>query len=411
MVNSSDVQSPKRIKLDPGVGSDNQEEDPPNDQNAELVDGEGEDENGENCSICLSNLEDRTVIPSCSHEFCFECLVVWTGQSRRCPLCNQPIGEYLIHNIRSQYDYRKHYLTPLRTTPPPQVAARRNVFTRQRQERRQRTRRTQEQLSEVDKFDRSLAKRRWIYRHDLYAKHVASNPHTKFRPYPKPSQFAASADLISRTTAFIRRELQVWEGMDVEFLTTLIISLMKSIDIRSESAVKLISEFLDLDAPYSPGSRQTNAEHFAHEVYSYVRSPYKDLFIYDNIVQYDTPAELPLPEEIPRRRRWDEVSRSRSRSPEFVQGSSRSAVDGTNGQLRSRTPPSPLRRRAPATSSEDVSRDDVDQDGRTSPSTPPEASGTSSRASKGKRKCMASESAPEALRIATTTTSSYSQVL
>jgi hypothetical protein len=28
--------------------------------------------------------------------------------------------------------------------------------------------------------------------------------------------------------------------------------------------VKLISEFLDLDAPYVPGKRQTNAEHFAH---------------------------------------------------------------------------------------------------------------------------------------------------
>ena len=76
---------------------------------------------------------------------------------------------------------------------------------------------------------------------------------------------------------------------------------MKSIDIRSESAVKLISEFLDMDAPYTPGERHVNAEHFAHgllnffcsrncslfypEVYSYVRSPYKNLFVYDIVVQ------------------------------------------------------------------------------------------------------------------------------
>ena len=76
---------------------------------------------------------------------------------------------------------------------------------------------------------------------------------------------------------------------------------MKSIDIRSESAVKLISEFLDMDTPYTPGGRHVNAEHFAHgqplcfalrivshnypEVYSYVRSPYKDLFVYDKVVQ------------------------------------------------------------------------------------------------------------------------------
>lgn len=77
---------------------------------------------------------------------------------------------------------------------------------------------------------------------------------------------------------------------------------MKAIDIRSETAVKLLAEFLDMDAPYVEGGRHVNAEHFAHgeimfnwlahiilkafiEVYSYVRSPYKDLFVYDTVVQ------------------------------------------------------------------------------------------------------------------------------
>ena len=49
-----------------------------------------------------------------------------------------------------------------------------------------------------------------------------------------------------------------------QFLTTFVISLMKSIDIRAENAVKLIAEFLDMDKPYSPGGRYINAEHFAH---------------------------------------------------------------------------------------------------------------------------------------------------
>lgn len=95
-------------------------------------------------------------------------------------------------------------------------------------------------------------------------------------------------------TMFLRRELHVWPNLDVEvsfhstfprighatprlvliqphsfisirqFLTTYTISLMKSIDIRSESAVKLLSEFLDLDTPYATGRRHVNAEHFAH---------------------------------------------------------------------------------------------------------------------------------------------------
>ncbi len=88
--------------------------------------------------------------------------------------------------------------------------------------------------------------------------HVASNAYTKYRPYPTPAQFAASPELIRRTTMFLRRELRVWVNLDVEFLTTFTISIMKSIDIRSESAVKLIAEFLDLD-----GGKE-NAEHFAH---------------------------------------------------------------------------------------------------------------------------------------------------
>ncbi len=39
---------------------------------------------------------------------------------------------------------------------------------------------------------------------------------------------------------------------------------MKSIDIRSESAIKLLAEFLDMDTSYIPGERHVNAEHFAH---------------------------------------------------------------------------------------------------------------------------------------------------
>nr|GAT61209.1 predicted protein [Mycena chlorophos] len=118
---------------------------------------------------------------------------------------------------------------------------------------------------------------------------------------------------ISRTIMFLRRELRVWVNLDVEFLTNFTISLMKAIDIRSESAVKLLAEFLDLDAPYIEGERHVNAEHFAHEVYSFVRSPYKDLFVYDNVVQYDVPVTIPPPPTDRRRRRWRSPSLSSER--------------------------------------------------------------------------------------------------
>ncbi|KAL1742717.1 hypothetical protein HDZ31DRAFT_42606 [Schizophyllum fasciatum] len=250
---------------------------------AEEIDFE---DDGHNCSICLQELVDRTVIPTCSHEFCFECLLIWTEQSRKCPLCNQSVGDHLIHNIRSNYDYQRHYLNPLRTSPKPLRAAQSTAAApiRRRRAEREWGRRAARQ-EELDRLDESIRKRRWVYQHGLYAKHVASNSFTRYRPYPTPAQFAASHDMVARTTAFLRRELQVWVNLDVEFLTTFIISIMKSIDIRAESAIKLLAEFLDMDSPYVEGNRHPNAEHFAHEVYSFVRSPYKDLFVYDRVVQ------------------------------------------------------------------------------------------------------------------------------
>ena len=54
-----------------------------------------------------------------------------------------------------------------------------------------------------------------------------------------------------------------------KFLTTFTLSIMKSLDIRSESAVKLISEFLDMDQAYLEGNPHPNAEHLAHGMLSF----------------------------------------------------------------------------------------------------------------------------------------------
>lgn len=67
--------------------------------------------------------------------------------------------------------------------------------------------------------------------------------------------------------------------MDVEVLTGHILVLIKAIDIRSEPAVRLLGELLDTDE-YPRG-----AEQFAHELYSWLRSPFKDLRRYDEIAQ------------------------------------------------------------------------------------------------------------------------------
>ena len=86
----------------------------------------------------------------------------------------------------------------------------------------------------------------------------------------------------------MRRELRVWSLVDVEYLTTHILSLLKAIDIRSEPAIRLLSELLDTpDGPTYPHG----AEHFAHELYSFLRSPFKELWKYDELIQVSMPGQ------------------------------------------------------------------------------------------------------------------------
>ena len=80
----------------------------------------------------------------------------------------------------------------------------------------------------------------------------------------------------------MRRELRVWSLVDVEYLTTHILSLLKAIDIRSEPAIRLLSDLLD--TPNGP-KYPHGAEHFAHELYSFLRSPFKELWKYDELIQ------------------------------------------------------------------------------------------------------------------------------
>ncbi|CAE6431358.1 unnamed protein product [Rhizoctonia solani] len=303
-------------------------------------------ETEDSCIICLQSIEDRTVLINCAHDrMCFECIKKWTEQSRRCPLCNTPIGSHLIHRIRSEYDYQKFFLEPLRTSPPPV-----NIVAEARAGYRARTRRPSE--IEQDNLERAIEKRRWVYRHGLFAKHVASNAHTRFRPNPTPAQITNSPELQSRCQMFVRRELRVWPNLDVEFLTSFILSLAKSIDIRTESAIKLISEFLDINRRPSP-SGGTVAEHFTHEFYSYLRSPFRDLPAYDAVVQYDTPDDIEAPPPTaPRSNRQTEAGPSRSRH------------DSSSGRYEPepRTRDGPSARRYDYDDPLDASPRDVDQD-------------------------------------------------
>lgn len=77
---------------------------------------------------------------------------------------------------------------------------------------------------------------------------------------------------------------------------------MKSVDIRSERAVDYLKDFLDTDGEkrnilhfvhgmnfYSSTDPRSGTDHIIHiiEVYTFVCSPFRNLFMYDAAVQYD----------------------------------------------------------------------------------------------------------------------------
>lgn len=94
--------------------------------------------------------------------------------------------------------------------------------------------------------------------------HVASNPTTRYKPAPTPAQFAANADLVARAQIFLRREFLVWTGVDTEFMVTYVVGLMQTIDIRSDAAVRLLRDFLDVGTEQDGAEGGGRAEHFAH---------------------------------------------------------------------------------------------------------------------------------------------------
>ncbi|KAF9041721.1 hypothetical protein BDZ89DRAFT_1009489 [Hymenopellis radicata] len=221
----------------------------------------------DDCPICLHPYTRITSVPLCSHRFCFDCILRWTDQSRKCPLCNQTIGDYLLCGRTKHFLSRAPGLLPLRSVQRRRPPSRTTIWGPR-----------SAVLSEQDRVQQAIERRRSIYQRNLYAKRVSSNVS---RPYPTPEQFSELPELVARTTAFLRRELRIWPHLDVEWLSTFIISFMKSVDIRSEHAIEYLVEFLDVD-----GERR-NTLHFVHEVYMFVCSPFQNLFMYDAAVQYD----------------------------------------------------------------------------------------------------------------------------
>ncbi|KAK4050916.1 hypothetical protein OIO90_004892 [Microbotryomycetes sp. JL221] len=265
---------------------------PSDDQRHQDEKDEDEDEQ-EHCAVCLSPIVNQTIISPCMHgQFCFTCIKAWSDQSRKCPLCLGKIVQ-LFYNIRSTTDYSIFYLHRMTTSAADDYAQAfdrpttssgivhstlpRHALYGRRTSSKQSTTTNEDDI--VKREERALERRRYIYREGLYAKHVASNRFTGFKPFT-PQQFANNPELKAKVIKFVRRELQVFPNVDVSFLTTYIVSICSQLDLRSSSVIRLLSDFI------SP----QDAEHLSHEILMFARSPFQTLEGFDRMIQYGRPT-------------------------------------------------------------------------------------------------------------------------
>lgn len=145
--------------------------------------------------------------------------------------------------------------------------------------------------------DGALIRRRHIYARGLYSLHVGTNRLSRFRDL-SPQLFSRDAELVSRARKWIRRELQVFDFLQVdgaeeegvtrrannaEFLVEYIVAILKTVDIKGSGgqAEDMLQEFLGRE----------NTQLFLHELKAWLRSPYTSLDDWDRHVQYgETPS-------------------------------------------------------------------------------------------------------------------------
>ena len=131
-----------------------------------------------------------------------------------------------------------------------------------------------------------MRRRRHVYRHHLFSRHVGANRHSRVRG-ATPARVRASPELQSRARAFIRRELQVFGWIArAELAGEYLFAIVNTVDLKGPSgaAQDMIADMLGRE----------NAQVFCHELAAWLASPFKSLREWDACVQYgevESPGE------------------------------------------------------------------------------------------------------------------------
>ncbi|CAI7590631.1 unnamed protein product [Penicillium palitans] len=255
------------------------------------------------CVICLDTITEPCVAQPCQHaNFDFICLVSWTEQQPKCPLCKVDLTAV-------QYDLNATQGPKLYKLPPPSATfPKASVTTPSHPSNRFRPRGGRRPPPPTrPQPDDPLERRRNVYRNQTYSMRVGSNRLSQYRELT-PELFARDEELVSRARKWIRRELRVFSFLNpepveeertshqvsrpgpqrlenrrannAEFLLEYVIAILRTVDLKGSAgqAEELLRDFIGRE----------NACLFLHELQAWLRSPYNSLGDWDRHVQYSS---------------------------------------------------------------------------------------------------------------------------
>ncbi|KAJ3405092.1 hypothetical protein HDU80_001926 [Chytriomyces hyalinus] len=269
---------------------------------------EKETEDTDKCPICLDEFPSSTaVLRGCMHAFCLSCIHAWSlhGETPRCPLCKGAFSSAALINTASQALFATHtFVKPSLHSPASSNSPRRAPYHCNRPDRRHTARSnsqshqathsrehsatqnhttpqfTSDNDPATDSFLAAAALRSRVYEQGHYAKHVASNSHTRHVPFPHVllafrSSSALTAPTRRKVMDWIRRDLRVLLMLqNVELVLQVVVAVLDKHDIQTDAAVSLLRPYI-----------QIRTEHFIHELVAFMRSGLT-IDAYDAVVQY-----------------------------------------------------------------------------------------------------------------------------
>ncbi|KAJ3294269.1 hypothetical protein HDU79_011231 [Rhizoclosmatium sp. JEL0117] len=266
----------------------------------------------EPCPICLDTLFATTCLVPCLHTFCLTCISTWAQSSTLCPLCKTVFGEgrHALGRVvfaKPSTQHIQQWAQAERLARIPQVPP-----IRRRQGPAVNSRTVRDHVNRAPLNTNTLAsaeKRAFIYSKGTFAKHIASNMHSRFRPLPPPVQFTRQP-LRSKLADWTRRDLRAILGLeDVDIVVEYVVAVLGKYDPQTEDAIQLLRPYL-----------RTKTEHFIHELVGFMRSGLT-MEAYDAMVQYGTSPSSSSPGK----------SRNGNNSSHSYVGSSSSSSDLSSG--------------------------------------------------------------------------------